>query len=690
MKMTKTSKPEILAPAGGEEQLRAAVICGADAVYLGVQSFNARQGAANFEEAALPQTVGWCHARGVKVYVTLNTLITDREFPQWEQTLDAVAACGVDGVIVQDLGAAALIRRRYPTLPLHGSTQMTVHNLAGAKLLEEMGFVQVVLARELTREEIAAITAGTSLRCEVFVHGALCMSVSGQCYLSSILGERSGNRGLCAQPCRLNFNSHGREYALSLKDLSLVEKLSELQDAGVASLKIEGRLKRPEYVAAAVTACREALLGNRPDMAALQSVFSRGGFTDGYYTGRRDLTMFGIRDREDVAATGAVLGELAALTRNEVGHVPVTMGITLAADTPATLRVSDGERVVTVAGDIPQVAENRPTDEALCRRALEKCGGTPFYLTTLTAEIGGGLMLPMSALNRLRKEALEALEAERSIPLPHKKSEEAETRAAGRPRPEAAPELRCRLTAAAQATPALRAGAGRLILPLHEIVKAPQLIAELGERLIAELPLLIFPADEANTLKTLAALKEQGLTNVLAGNLGGIRLAHEAGLFITGDYALNLINTEAVKEAAALGCGEVTLSFECERALAQKIASPVPLGILAYGHLPLMTYRNCPGHTAKGCGSCSGINEITDRRGNAFSLQCRERRYSQLLNPQPLFLSDRLPEWSFCDFLTLWFSTETPAECEYILSMFKAGDAPHDPYTRGLYYRALK
>ena len=400
---------EILAPAGGEAQLRAAVLCGADAVYLGLRGFNARAGAENFDENTLPQTVGWCHARGVRVYVTLNTLVTDRELPQWLHSLDAVAAAGVDGVLVQDLGLAKIIRQRYPTLPLHASTQMTIHNLAGARLLEEMGFAQVVLARELSKEEIAAICAGTSMRCEVFVHGALCMSVSGQCYLSSVLGERSGNRGRCAQPCRLDFKSHGRGYALSLKDLTLTDRLRELEALGVASFKIEGRLKRPEYVAAAVTACRQSLAGEVPDLETLQSVFSRSGFTDGYYTARRDLTMFGTRTREDAAAAAAVLGKLSALTRNEVGRLPVDMVLTMAPGEPATLAVTDGTHRVEVAGEVPQTALTRPTDEELAHRALEKCGGTPFYLQNLTCHIGEGLMLPLSALNRLRAAALIAL-----------------------------------------------------------------------------------------------------------------------------------------------------------------------------------------------------------------------------------------------------------------------------------------
>lgn len=681
---------EILAPAGGEAQLRAAVLCGADAVYLGLRGFNARAGAENFDESTLPQTVGWCHARGVRVYVTLNTLVTDRELPQWLHSLDAVAAAGVDGVLVQDLGLAKIIRQRYPTLPLHASTQMTIHNLAGARLLEEMGFAQVVLARELSKEEIAAICAGTSMRCEVFVHGALCMSVSGQCYLSSVLGERSGNRGRCAQPCRLDFKSHGRGYALSLKDLTLTDRLRELEALGVASFKIEGRLKRPEYVAAAVTACRQSLAGEVPDLETLQSVFSRSGFTDGYYTARRDLTMFGTRTREDAAAAAAVQGKLSALTRNEVGRLPVDMVLTMAPGEPATLAVTDGSHRVEVAGEVPQTALTRPTDEELARRALEKCGGTPFYLQNLTCHIGEGLMLPLSALNRLRAAALTALAEARSVVVPYPQAPAAAGEPAGRARPVGSPQLRCRLAAAAQLTPAIRRGGGRLSLPLHELAERPELLETGAERWVAELPAFCAPQQEEAVMRALRKLKEQGLTAALCGNLGSLLMAREAGLRIIGDYGLNIINSPAAQQAAALGCDEITLSFECERNAARNIHSPVPIGVIAYGRLPLMLLRNCPGKTAAGCGDCRGINHITDRRGEDFPLQCQNRQYTHLLNPRPLFLSDRLPEWDFCDFLTLRFTTETPAECDAILEMYQTGAAPAGSFTRGLYYRTLK
>lgn len=681
---------EILAPAGGEVQLRAAVLCGADAVYLGLRGFNARAGAENFDENTLPQTVGWCHSRGVKVYVTLNTLVTGRELPRWLRSLDAVAAAGVDGVLVQDLGLVRLMRQRYPTLPLLGSTQMSVHNLAGARLLEEMGLYQVVLARELSKEEIASICAGTSLRCEVFVHGALCMSVSGQCYLSSVLGERSGNRGRCAQPCRLDFKSHGRSYALSLKDLTLTDRLQELEALGVASFKIEGRLKRPEYVAAAVTACRQSLSGETPDLETLRSVFSRSGFTDGYYTARRDLSMFGIRTKEDAAASAEVLGRLAALTRNEVGRLPADMMLTLLPEKPVTLAVTDGTHRVEVAGEVPQTALTRPTDEELARRALEKCGGTPFYLQNLTCHIAPGLMLPLSALNRLRAAALTALAEARSVVIPYPQAPAAAEEPSGRRRPQGAAELRCRLAAAAQASPAIRRGAGRLSLPLWELAEHPELIESCGGRLLAELPAFCPVEQEETVMRTLRRLKEYGLTAALCGNLGTLLMAREAGLAITGDYGLNIINSPAARQAAEFGCAELTLSFECERTAARSLESPVPLGIIAYGHLPLMLLRNCPGKTAAGCGDCRGVNHITDRRGEDFPLQCGQRQYTHLLNPRPLFLSDRLPEWDFCDFLTLRFTTESPAECDAVLKMYQTGAAPAGAFTRGLYYRSLK
>ena len=402
-------KPEVLAPAGDRERLEAALRFGADAVYLGGKLFNMRAGTRSFTQEELAEAVKLTHQMGKRLYLTCNTLLNNEEADLLPRYLAEVHEMGVDAAIVSDIGVLMAAHRAVPELELHISTQAGVTNWLTATELHRLGAKRVVLARELSKEEIAAICAGTSMRCEVFVHGALCMSVSGQCYLSSVLGERSGNRGRCAQPCRLDFKSHGRGYALSLKDLTLTDRLRELEALGVASFKIEGRLKRPEYVAAAVTACRQSLAGEVPDLETLRSVFSRSGFTDGYYTGQRDLSMFGTRTREDAAAAAEVLGKLSALTRNEVGRLPVDMVLTMAPGEPAALAVTDGTHRVEVAGEVPQTALTRPTDEELARRALEKCGGTPFYLQNLTCHIGEGLMLPLSALNRLRAAALISL-----------------------------------------------------------------------------------------------------------------------------------------------------------------------------------------------------------------------------------------------------------------------------------------
>ena len=314
---------QILAPAGNADSLAAAVRSGADAVYLGAGAFNARRNAENFGPGGLKAAIEYCHGRGVEVHVTLNTLIRDEEREAFLQTAREVIEAGADAVIVQDMGAAAYLRRLCPELPLSASTQMAIHNAAGAKKMEEMGFFQAVLARELSLKEIKYIHDNTNIRLETFVHGAHCMSVSGMCYMSAALGERSGNRGLCAQPCRLNFVCRGREYALSLKDLSFVAHIKELEQAGVTTLKIEGRMKRPEYVAAAVTAVRQARAGEQPDMEGLKKIFSRSGFTDGYLMGRRNLSMFGVRTEADARESRDVLGQMAGLYRREFPGVGV-------------------------------------------------------------------------------------------------------------------------------------------------------------------------------------------------------------------------------------------------------------------------------------------------------------------------------------------------------------------------------
>jgi len=666
---------EILAPAGGEEQLIAAVRSGADAVYLGTRSFNARRRAANFEPDALKKAVAYCHGRGVRVHVTVNILVASSELRELADTVREIAGAGADAVILQDLAAASLFRELAPDIPRHASTQMTVHNVQGALLARELGFTRVILARELTLAEIRRIREETDLELEAFVHGALCMSVSGQCLLSAMLGERSGNRGLCAQPCRLDFRAGVRPYALSLKDACLIPHIRELAEAGVSSLKIEGRLRRPEYVAAAVDACRKALAGEQPDLETLEKVFSRSGFTDGYLTGKRDLTMFGVRTEADKADSSAVLGGLRELTRRERSHVPVDMALTLHPGEAARLTVTDGERTVTVTGEPPEPVRRAAPD---FREALGRTGGTPFYLRGLTADGEDGLT---AKLNPLRREALDRLLALRETvtpwPIAGKFTPEAEGKR------ETQPKLRLRFETREQLFDF--EGAEALILPIEEM--DADLVEQFGPRLMAELPRLVFPMEEAALAERLRALKARGLSTAVAGNPGTVRLIREAGLRVSGGHDLNILNGRALRTWVSVGVTEALLSPEIRMASARHLGKGIPRGVIAYGHLPLMLWRCCPMQGPGGCGSCDGHPTLKDRSGGAFPVLCHKKRYSALLNPVPLYVGDR--DLRGLDYLTAYFTLESREECRAIAEKLTRGEVFEGERTLGPYYRSL-
>ena len=676
-------KPEILAPVGGREQLLAAVRCGADAIYLGAKGFNARRSAENFDAYSLTDAVSYCHARGVQVHVTVNTLVMDDEMGALEETAREIAESGADAVIIQDLAVMRLFRDRYPTVRRHASTQMAVHNTDGVLLMQELGFDRVVLARELSLREIEKINRAAGIETEVFVHGAHCMSVSGACYLSAMLGGRSGNRGLCAQPCRLDFRFGSREYALSLKDLSFVSHMRELTDAGVASFKIEGRMKRPEYVAAAVTACREAREGKTPDMERLRAVFSRSGFTDGYLTGRRTPEMFGYRRREDVTAADGVFGELAGLYKTERQSLPVDMRLTL-TDSLSRLDASCGGDTVSVTGDAPQPARTRPTDREAALKSLEKTGGTPFFLRSLETEIEGNVMLPVAALNALRRAALDALLEARGRTAPHV-YHPVPVRAYAAHQAADEPVLWGRFETATQ-IPADTSCLARVLLPAETLMREPTLVRKYGERLIAELPALLFPEDEDAFAPQLASLAAQGVRDVLADNAYGVRLAQRLGLRVHGGFGLNILNTVALTEYERLGLSSATVSFELSMQKIRKLGGALPRGILAYGRLPLMRLRACPAKS--GCAACDGHPALTDRRGITFPLLCHGKAYTTLLNSVPLYLADK--QTGGVDHLILYFTNEPSGDCGRIVSQFLEHAPPDFPRTNGLYYRTLQ
>lgn len=679
--------PEILAPAGSPDGLTAAVRCGADAVYLGGRFLNARRGAANFDENGLLEAVSFCHARNVKVYLTLNTLVFDDEFDTLTKAVENACTSGVDAILTQDLATAAFIRATAPDMPLHASTQMSIHNLDGAKKLAEFGFSRVVLAREMSYNEIRAVTEHSGIEAEVFVHGALCMSVSGQCLLSSMLGGRSGNRGLCAQPCRLPFKSQDNDHALSLRDMSHIPHIPALKELGVASLKIEGRLKRPEYVAAAVTACRCALDGETPDMDVLEAVFSRGGFTDGYFTDKRGRDMFGVRGKEDVTAAAVVLKPLSSLYKDELQSVPIALSLTARQNAPVSLTVTDNcGNAVTVNGSPPEPARTTPLTKEKAKAMLTKTGGTPYTASQIEIELDEGIMLSSSSLNALRRDAVSQLHELRSMPRPVAFNEKSFAIPSA-PDPKNIRKqqtFRARVGHRSQLSLALLREADAVIIPLSVWERSfKRFLRPYIKKIYVEIPHVIFEKDVEHTREILCDAKAHDITNAVAGNLGGIKIAEEMGFSVHGDYSLNVVNTLALNEYERMGLRDVTLSFETNAARIKKLGGDLPRGILAYGFLPLMTFRNCPSD----CYACKFSDpQLTDRMGKTFPLYCSYGT-STLHNSVPLYLAEKLGSFKNVDFFTLYFTNENPYECLTLLRSYKNREPSSAPKTNGLYFR---
>ncbi len=665
---------ELLSPAGSFDALTAAVRAGADAVYLGAGDFHARRHAESFSldphaDRSLAAAVAYCHARGVAVHVTLNILVAEREFSDALATAFAAAKAGVDALIVQDRGLARAIRHALPQMPLHASTQLTCHTPSGVRQLRDDGFTRVVLAREMTIDEIAAC-AGLGCELEVFVHGALCMSVSGQCELSALLGGRSGNRGLCAQPCRLPFTVGDLSSALSLKDLSLRDHLDALKTAGVCSLKIEGRMKRPEYVAAATASFRRALDGMTPDEQLehdLQAVFSRDGFTDGYLTGHRGRAMFGVRRHEDVtAADSKVFARLKRLYDKERQAVAVRAHLTVKADTPVTLTLSDGQRTVTATGNLPEQALTRPLTDERAAEQLQKSGGTPFVVTA-DCEIEAGLTVPVSALNALRRDGLDRLTAARTqIP-----AQTVGTLPAPTPLPDG---LLCGLVARVPSAQHAVGDADRYVLPLGEQTDRPFGV---------EIPRGMF-SDEERILQKLKEAKAHGARFAVCGTVGALPLAREAGLPAVAGYSMHIVNTGSLSAAAESGAGAAVLSFELHRSALSFADGMGCTGLFVYGRQPLVLTRNCPVKAASGCAACGGRGELLDRKGVRFPVMCHGT-CSELYNSVPLYLADR-DFWRAFPFAYLHFTDETPARVAEVLREYREGGTPPATgFTRGLY-----
>lgn len=660
---------EILAPAGGMESLIAGVRSGANGVYLGVKAFNARRNAGNFDYDELKTAVDYCHKRGVKVYLTLNILISDDEWELAYNTVKQALESGVDAFIIQDIGTAKMIREHFPDARLHGSTQMSIMTPAGAKAAEKMGFSRIVLPREMSLDEIKEIRQSTNLELEMFVHGALCMCVSGQCYLSSVIGSRSGNRGLCAQPCRLPFTAKGdkTECALSLKDLSLIEHLGELD--GIVSLKIEGRMKRPEYVSAAVTAVKNAIDGKYSDNDSrnLKSVFSRSGFTDGYFTGKIGSDMFGTRQKEDVVSAKEVLKDISHNYDNENPLLPMDIEFVCRQGEKCLLTVSAMGKAVTVTGDVPERAINKPMTEDSLKARLSKLGGTQFYADNVEVTLDDGLILPVSKINELRRRAVEEIEKQAEITVtakPLKKIAPANKNTV--------PYANASFRSAEQIPD--RHPFKNVFIPLDSSLED-----FVDNRAGVVLPRGLFGI-ENEVKERLEKLKKAGVTKALCGNIGSYKLAKDMGFEVFGDFGLNIYNTESANMI-----DNPILSFELTLEQANKINAE-NTGIIVYGKMPLMLTRNCPVKNSIGCYECAKQGRLTDRKGYEFEVLCSKYPCVEMLNTHPLYMLDRLREVK-TDFIHFCFTTENADEVSRIIDLYEKGAKPDFKYTRGLYQR---
>ena len=692
---------ELLSPAGSMESVTAAVQNGANAVYLGYGDFNARRNAKNFTREEVAAAVSYCHTRGTKVHLTLNTLLTDRELPAAAQVAGEINEMGVDAVIVQDLGVARMLHQVAPQLALHASTQMTVHSLDGVKECAKLGFTRAVLSRELSRDQIRYICQNSPIEIETFAHGALCMCYSGQCYLSSVIGGRSGNRGLCAQPCRLKYGwgNRANEYPLSLKDMSLADYLQELEEMGVCCLKIEGRMKRPEYVAIVTgiyaRAIREGRSPTPEELEQLEAAFSRQGFTQGYYLDKKGPDMFGVR-QEGKEPRELYAQARATYENGENRKEPVRMYAMIRPDQPAQVAVEDREgHVARVEGPVPEPARNVPLTREKVEGQLSRTGGTPFSCEMTAARVEEGLSLPLSALNDLRRQALAALSQQRVAP-PERRTLPFHT-GVRYENPKQPPCLTLSVSDADQVTDQLlQAGPARIYLPADVGAAHPEL-AERCQKAGVEpavlLPRVCWDRERDKLAGQLAALKEQGVSIAMAGTLGVAEQAMEQGFTVWGDYGLGVYNSQSLKELKRLGFAGCTASFELKLAQIRDLSKAVPMELIAYGRLPLMITENCIVYNHAGQHVCGDGLRLVDRKGARFPVVKAWGCRNEILNAKILFLADKAADYAR---LGLWgarlmFTTESPEDCVRILRRYQGqrGWQPGD-YTRGLYYRDVE
>ncbi len=675
---------ELLAPAGTLNCLKVAVNSGADAVYFAGKSFGARSYAGNLTDEEILYATDFCHLRGARAYVTVNTLTFDREFSELEKFIRTLTRAGVDGVIVQDLGVLRLIREISPDIELHASTQMTVHSVDGVKQLKERGVSRVVLARELSGKDIEKITKSVDIETEVFVHGAMCMSYSGQCLMSSVIGGRSGNRGKCAQPCRLTFSADGKnpKHYLSLKDMSYANHIKELNRMGVASLKIEGRMKGEEYISSVVSVYRQLIDEDRnitdKEWERLNKVFFRGGLSDGYYTGKVGKGMFAFDKPDNPYLKQDEVFELSADRQSDidlsakiiVGECPV-------------LSAKYRDYSVTVTGDERiQEAAKKPATVDDVKARLSKLGGTPFKADSVSLELSESAFVPVSELNELRRRVVASLEekilkAYKNKRLIDRKEKEKEKRIKNKV------GYTCSVLDIQQYRAIKDYDFERIYIPLHIAEEFKEELLINKDRIVISPPVILREEQRVEYKNRMKVLNKDGFKMAEVMTIDTIDICD--GYELYGSQRLNIGNSLAVEEFLELGLKGICLSAELNIPQIRDIEKKNEIEFIGYGKIPLMITENCIQKNLDLC-KCNGMGKMVDRTGAEFKMVkdgdiCR----SVVLNSLPLYVGDKKGELkkTDADYIRLIFTDESVSECREICDGYLKGvDVTLKEYTR--------
>lgn len=669
---------ELLSPAGSFKELKAAVSAGCDAVYLGGRNFNARQSAENFSDSDIIDAIKYCHLHKVKVYVTLNTVVSDRDIKSLIPFIRLLSANRCDGVIVQNLGLASVIKKVSPELELHGSTQLTVHSLKGVELLAKMGFKRVVLSRELSFENIKYICDNSPIEIEVFIHGALCMCYSGQCYLSSVIGARSGNRGSCAQPCRKEYKNG---FELSLKDLSMASDFEKFLSLNITSYKIEGRLKSSDYVYGVTKTYRSLIDEKRnatfEETEFLKALFSRQGFTNGYFNDEKGKRMFGIRTSSDKN-----LSNTLNITFDEK-KAPLELNFKILKNTPMEVVYSYNGTAGVAIGEIPEIAQKKGAEFDDVSARLSKLGDTDFEIAHIKGELDEGLFLPVSVLNNLRREALENLENNlRENPLSFF---------------ETLPENTDKPFEFSGFNVTLYDESNLSALENHldyiNIIWLPfnKIKENSYNKTGALLPAIITDKEVPFVRDILRKLKTLGITKTYCRTLDAVSLSFEEGLQPVGGFSLNIFNSHDLTNARNIGIEDAVISPECAFNIISDIKKPIKTSVIAYGRQPVMVTENCIIKNAVGCKDFTNFYNLVDKTGAKFPVFCDIFHRNIIFNSVPLNLSDKKDDFIKLNLSAtdLIFTDESADAINKILNDFENSLPPAGEYTRGLYFRKV-